>query len=121
MCMVLIGLLEKSPDIGWKIMDRNQETGVLTTPYMDHEMVMDRTYLAKGTDRFGIYVFLNKIVAKKFLEEISRIRGRDTLLAKVELGKNVWKGKGDPYFFSEFGKHAYHFYSTNSVKIVSLE
>ena len=119
--MVFISKIERPPDIGWKIMDRDKTTGVLTTPYLDQEMMIGRIYIAKGTENHGIYVFLNKIVAKKFLDDISEITNKQTLIAKVELGKNVWKGKADPYYFSEFRKHAYHFYSTNSVRIVSIE
>ena len=121
MCMVFISKIENPPDVGWKIIDRDKTTGILTTPYLDQEMVIDRIYIAKGTENHGIYVFLNKIVAKKFLEDISEITSKQTLLAKVELGKNVWKGKADPYYFSEFGKYAYHFFTTNAVRIVSLE
>ena len=119
--MIFINKIERHPDTGWKILDRDMITGILTTPYLDQEMVIGRTYIATGTENHGIYVFLNKIVAKKFLEDIAEITSKQTLLAKVELGKNVWKGKADPYYFSEFGKYAYHFFTTNAVRIVSLE
>lgn len=120
MCMILISEIEKRQNIGYKVMDRDQYTGILSTPFRDTYMTMDRIYIANGIKTQGIYIFLNKIVAKKFLEILIRIRGKDTLIVKVELGNKIWKGDADKGFIG-FGDEGYHFYTTDSVKILSIE
>ena len=120
MCMILIGEIEKKQNTGYKVIDKDKKTGVITTPFQDRNMKMDKTFIADGIEERGIYIFLNKIVAKKFLDTIPMIGGRDTLVAKVELGNKIWKGWADTGFIG-FGDYGYHFYTTDSVKIVSLE
>lgn len=116
MCMATIGLIEKRQDTGWKIIDKDKRTGILTTPYRIKEMEIGKSYFANGIEDCGIYIFLNKSIAKEFLKKVWKLKNKDTLLAKVELGNNIWKGESN----SGSGWN-YHFYTTDSIKILSLE
>ena len=120
MCMTWAYKIERKQETGWKILDRDKHTKTLTTPYQDKRVELNEFLVADGVKSHGIYIFLNKFVALKFLDYIPRIIGRDTLLARVELGENIWKGVADTSC-PGFGSDGFHFYTTDSVKILSLE
>lgn len=125
MCMVFISGIEKKQEIGWKIIEKNQpstEYGY-STPYQGTKIELGETYIADKIEEKGIYIFLNKIYAKKFLEYMKLIhKGGVFLLAKVELGDRIWKGFAFDSFDSFVVRTDFkYFFSTDRIKVLDIE
>jgi len=113
MCMKYISEIEKKQEIGWKVVDVYGNENIIRTPFEKTTLVIDEQYLANGRYSEGIYIFLNKIFAKRYLiENICSIRKRKRALLKVKLGTHIWKGLSDSVIWK---KQNNHFYTTDSI------
>ena len=127
MCMKLECELEKKPIIGWKAIESNNFNGGYVTPYVYMPIEIGCRYESHRWDpEENIYVFLNKIYAKKFLNWMEKTFGdyfEDTEnfhLAKVKLGDHVWKGKVNPKDGFN-GKTNEYFFTTDSIEVLEIE
>ena len=124
MCMELECELEKKPTIGWKVVE-SDTFGEHVTPYMYMPIkVGQRQESNKWDPEENIYIFLNKIYAKKFLRWMETVFGNEFELtfhlAKVKLGDHVWKGKvGSADDFDELGIE--YFFTTDSIEVLEIE
>lgn len=122
--MIYISEIEKKQKIGWKIIERS---GVnwYETPWMSLAIERGGHYNARGIEEEGIYVFLNKIYAKKFLNWlITEFKcfqiHKQFVLAEVELGAHIWKGKVNPEDGFN-GKTNEHFFTTDRIRVLQIE
>lgn len=125
MCMKLECEIEEKPTIGWKIVETSMHGYV--TPYIYMPIEIGQKY---ESDRYdpeeNIYVFLNKIYAKKFLNWMAKTFGdyfdnsENFHLAKVRLGDHVWKGKIESEDgFNDLGIE--YFFTTDSIEVLDIE
>ena len=126
MCMKLVCELEKKPTTGWKVVESGGKGYITPYVYMPIEVGL-RYESQKWDPEENIYVFLNKIYAKKFLRWMEMAFGDGSLnlsnsfhLAKVKLGDHVWKGRvsvADDY--PELGIK--YFFTTDSIEVLQIE
>lgn len=129
MCMIFECEMEKKPIIGWKVVETNslRREEEYATPYVYMPIKIGHQYESNKLDPAeNIYVFLNKIYAKKFLKWMAKTFGESFCgldnfhLAKIKLGDHIWKGKVDPSDGFEDLEIEY-FFTTDSIEVLEIE
>ena len=125
MCMDFEHELKEKPNIGWKVVESNGYGYV--TPYIYMPIEIGRKYDSNKWDpEENIYVFLNKIYAKKFRGWMATMFGNDFdesnsfHLAKVKLGNHVWRGRVSVSDDSPTLGIKY-FFTTDSIEVLDVE
>ena len=119
MCMQYVSEIEKNQENGWKVVDIDENGNTIKTPFKKIELVINEQYLANGRHSKGIYVFLNKSFAKKYMiENVRLLHQIKRALLKVRLGNHIWKGLSDSFTWRRRNNH---FYTTDSITPLEIE